>query len=143
RQVEDASDALLRLRMHVEAAIDFVDEPIETLGLPQVSTALARLQDGLGELLARAERGRRLRDGLHAVLLGPPNAGTGALLPALAADASALVADVAGTPPDVLRAVVRAAGLELVLADTAGLRAGGDALEREGMRGARAEVERA
>src|SRR5690606_6303266 len=44
RQVEDASDALLRLRIHVEAAIDFVDEPIETLGLPQVATALARLQ---------------------------------------------------------------------------------------------------
>lgn len=143
RQVEDASDALLRLRIHVEAAIDFVDEPIETLGLPQVATALARLQDELRELLARAERGRRLRDGLHAVLLGPPNAGKSSLLNALAGDARAIVADVAGTTRDVLREVVRIDGLELVLADTAGLREGGDAIEREGMRRARAEVERA
>ncbi len=143
RQVEEAADGLLRLRIHVEAAIDFVDEPIETLGLPQVAASLQRLRDGLAELLQRAERGRRLRDGLHAVLLGPPNAGKSSLLNALAGDARAIVADVAGTTRDVLRETVRIDGLELVLADTAGLREGGDAIEREGMRRARAEVERA
>ena len=143
RQVEEAADQLLRLRIHVEAAIDFVDEPIETLGLPQVATALARLHAGLEDLLRRAGHGRRLRDGLHAVLLGPPNAGKSSLLNALAGDARAIVADIAGTTRDVLRETVRIDGLELVLADTAGLREGGDAIEREGMRRARAEVERA
>src|SRR5690606_18708103 len=88
-------------------------------------------------------RGRRLRDGLHAVLLGPPNAGKSSLLNALAGDARAIVADVAGTTRDVLRETVRIDGLELVLADTAGLREGGDAIEREGMRRAHAEVGRA
>lgn len=143
RQAEDIAEGLLRLRIHVEAAIDFVDEPIETLGLPQVAAQLDRQCAALQDLLARAERGRRLRDGLHAVLLGPPNAGKSSLLNALAGDARAIVADVAGTTRDVLREVVRIDGLELVLADTAGLREGGDEIEREGMRRARAELERA
>src|SRR5690606_32985524 len=143
RQAEDIAAELLRLRIHVEAAIDFVDEPIETLGLPQVAAGLQRLRAALEQLLQRAERGRRLRDGLHAVLLGRPNAGKSSLLNALAGDARAIVADVAGTTRDVLREVVRIDGLELVAADTAGLREGGDAIEREGMRRARAEVARA
>ena len=142
-RVEAIAAGLLQLRIHVEAAIDFVDEPIETLGLPQVRNRLHGLQSQLQALLAEAERGRRLRDGLHAVLLGPPNAGKSSLLNALAGDARAIVADVAGTTRDVLRETVRIDGLELVLADTAGLREGGDAIEREGMRRARAELERA
>ncbi|MFO7339045.1 MAG: tRNA uridine-5-carboxymethylaminomethyl(34) synthesis GTPase MnmE [Lysobacteraceae bacterium] len=143
RRVEAVAEALLRLRIHVEAAIDFADEPIETLGLDQVRTSLQALCADLERLLAEAERGRRLRDGLHAVLLGPPNAGKSSLLNALAGDARAIVADVAGTTRDVLRETVRIDGLELVLADTAGLREGGDAIEQEGMRRARAELERA
>lgn len=143
QRVDAIADVLLRLRVHVEAAIDFVDEPIETLGLPQVAAELDDLHARLHTLLQQAERGRRLRDGLHAVLLGPPNAGKSSLLNALAGDARAIVADVAGTTRDVLRETVRIDGLELVLADTAGLREGGDAIEREGMRRARAELERA
>ena len=68
---------------------------------------------------------------MHAVIVGPPNAGKSSLLNALAGDARAIVADVAGTTRDVLRETVRIDGLELVLADTAGLREGGDAIELE------------
>jgi tRNA modification GTPase len=143
QRIESIAATLLRLRIHVEAAIDFVDEPIDTLGVVQVGNDLARLCDALRSLLAEAERGRRLRDGLHAVLLGPPNAGKSSLLNALAGDARAIVAEVAGTTRDVLRETVRIDGLELVLSDTAGLREGGDAIEREGMRRARVELERA
>ncbi|AKC86722.1 tRNA uridine-5-carboxymethylaminomethyl(34) synthesis GTPase MnmE [Pseudoxanthomonas suwonensis] len=143
RRIESVAATLLRLRIHVEAAIDFVDEPIETLGIGQVRADLARLGDDLRILLAEAERGRRLRDGLHAVLLGPPNAGKSSLLNALAGDARAIVADIAGTTRDVLRETVRIDGLELELSDTAGLREGGDAIEREGMRRAHAELQRA
>lgn len=143
RRVEAIAATLLRLRVHVEAAIDFVDEPIETLGIGAVRADLETMCVGLSDLLEQAERGRRLRDGLHAVLLGPPNAGKSSLLNALAGDARAIVADVAGTTRDVLRETVRIDGLELELSDTAGLREGGDAIEREGMRRAHAEVERA
>ena len=105
----------------------------------RLDTTIAALDD----LMAQAERGRRLRDGLHAVIVGPPNAGKSSLLNALAGSDRAIVTDIAGTTRDLLHEVVRIDGVELGLVDTAGLREGGDAIEREGMRRAQAELERA
>jgi len=143
RRVEALAEQLTVLRIHVEAAIDFADEPIDTLGGEQVRAGLADARDGLARLLRDAERGRKLRDGLHAVLVGPPNAGKSSLLNALAGSDRAIVTDIAGTTRDVLRETIRIDGLELTLVDTAGLRDSGDAIEREGMRRARTELERA
>ncbi|WP_282298151.1 tRNA uridine-5-carboxymethylaminomethyl(34) synthesis GTPase MnmE [Stenotrophomonas sp. PS02289] len=142
RRVEDAAEQLVRLRIHVEAAIDFADEPLDTLGGEQVRSGLADALRAMVQLQADAERGRRLRDGLHAVLVGPPNAGKSSLLNALAGSERAIVTDIAGTTRDTLRETIRIDGLELTLVDTAGLREGGDAIEREGMRRARAEMQR-
>ncbi|HZH43031.1 MAG TPA: tRNA uridine-5-carboxymethylaminomethyl(34) synthesis GTPase MnmE [Lysobacter sp.] len=143
RRVDALAEALLAIRVHVEAAIDFADEPIETLGGRELATRLAGAADDLDALLAAAERGRRLRDGLHAVIVGPPNAGKSSLLNALAGRERAIVTDVAGTTRDLLHEVVRVGGVELTLVDTAGLRDGGDAIEREGMRRAHEELTRA
>jgi tRNA modification GTPase len=134
---------VLAIRVHVEAAIDFADEPIDTLGGAQLRARFAQAAQALDELLGAAERGRRLRDGLHAVIVGPPNAGKSSLLNALAGSDRAIVTDIAGTTRDLLHEVVRIDGVELTLVDTAGLREGGDAIEREGMRRARNELERA
>ena len=143
RRVEEVGEQLLHLRIHVEAAIDFADEPLDTLGGSQVRAGLARAREGLELLRIDAERGRKLRDGLHVVLLGPPNAGKSSLLNALAGSERAIVTDIAGTTRDVLRETIRIDGLELTLVDTAGLREGGDAIEREGMRRAHAETRQA
>jgi len=143
RRVEALGEQVTVLRIHIEAAIDFADEPIETLGGAQVRAGLSAAQATLAELLRDAERGRKLRDGVHAVLIGPPNAGKSSLLNALAGSERAIVTDVAGTTRDTLRETIRIDGLELTLVDTAGLRESGDAIEREGMRRARAELERA
>ncbi|WP_145480459.1 tRNA uridine-5-carboxymethylaminomethyl(34) synthesis GTPase MnmE [Stenotrophomonas rhizophila] len=142
RRVEDTGEQLVRLRIHVEAAIDFADEPLDTLGGDQVRQGLGDVLLALATLHDDAERGRRLRDGLHAVLVGPPNAGKSSLLNALAGSERAIVTDIAGTTRDTLRETIRIDGLELTLVDTAGLREGGDAIEREGMRRARAEMQR-
>lgn len=142
RRVEDTGEQLVRLRIHVEAAIDFADEPLDTLGGDQVRQGLGDVLLALATLRDDAERGRRLRDGLHAVLVGPPNAGKSSLLNALAGSERAIVTDIAGTTRDTLRETIRIDGLELTLVDTAGLREGGDAIEREGMRRARAEMQR-
>lgn len=143
RRVEELGEQVTVLRIHIEAAIDFADEPIETLGGAQVRAGLAAAQSTLAELQRDAERGRKLRDGLHAVLIGPPNAGKSSLLNALSGSERAIVTDVAGTTRDTLRETIRIDGLELTLVDTAGLRDSGDAIEREGMRRARAELQRA
>lgn len=142
-RVEGIGQSLLALRVHVEAAIDFADESIDTLGGEQVRAGLADASRRLAALIVDAERGRKLRDGVHAVIVGPPNAGKSSLLNALAGSDRAIVTDVAGTTRDTLRETIRLDGLELHLVDTAGLRDGGDAIEREGMRRARAELARA
>jgi len=143
RRADAIAAAMLALRVQVEAAIDFADEPLDTLGNAQVASALDRVASDLDALLHDAERGRRLRDGLHAVIVGPPNAGKSSLLNALAGSERAIVTDIPGTTRDLLVETIRSDGVELTLVDTAGLREGGDAIEREGMRRARVELSRA
>lgn len=143
KRVDALAAALLRLRVHVEAAIDFADEPLDTLGGAALHAGLIQADANLAALLREAERGQKLRDGLHAVIVGPPNAGKSSLMNALAGSDRAIVSDIAGTTRDLLRETVRVDGLELTLVDTAGLRTGGDAIEREGMRRAETELGRA
>lgn len=134
---------LLHVRVHCEAAIDFTDEPIETLDGGALRERMTAIAGALDALLEQAEQGRRLRDGVHAVIVGPPNAGKSSLLNALAGVERAIVTDIAGTTRDLLQETVRVDGVELTLVDTAGLRDSGDAIEREGIRRARAELARA
>ena len=142
-RVDTLAAHILHLRVHMEAAIDFADEPIETLGGHALRDGIAAATSELDALLLAAERGRRLRDGLHAVLVGLPNAGKSSLLNALAGTDRAIVTEVPGTTRDLLHETIRVDGVELTLVDTAGQRDGGDAIEREGMRRARAELEHA
>ena len=143
RRIHGLAAELLAIRVHVEAAIDFADEPLDTLGGQQLRARLDASIATLAALLGDAERGRKLRDGLHAVIVGPPNAGKSSLLNALAGSDRAIVTDIAGTTRDLLHETVRIDGVELTLVDTAGLRDTGDAIEREGIRRAHAELERA
>src|SRR5690606_36809252 len=114
----------------------------ETLGGNALNRGLAEARAQLDTLLVAAERGRKLRDGLHAVIVGPPNAGKSSLLNALSGSERAIVTEIAGTTRDLLHETLRIDGFELNLVDTAGLREDGDEIEREGMRRARAELRR-
>lgn len=143
QRVSALAERLLRLRVQIEADIDFADEPIDPVGGAALRQELDAARADLDALLVAAQQGQRLRDGLHAVLIGPPNAGKSSLLNVLAGSDRAIVTDIAGTTRDLLRETVQVDGVELTLVDTAGLRAGGDAIEREGMRRAEAELARA
>jgi tRNA modification GTPase len=143
RRVDALATQVLELRVFVEASIDFADEALETPGAAGLRAQLAGARAALQDLLLAARRGQRLRDGLHAVIVGPPNAGKSSLLNALAGSDSAIVTEIPGTTRDLLREVVHIDGVELTLVDTAGLRESGDAIEREGMRRAHGELERA
>jgi tRNA modification GTPase len=143
QRVDALMAQLLAIRVHVEAAIDFADESLDTLGGTALFGRLQQARDTLTQLRGDAERGRKLRDGLHVVLVGPPNAGKSSLLNALARSERAIVTDIAGTTRDVLQETIRIDGVELTLVDTAGLRHADDAIEAEGIRRARGELARA
>jgi tRNA modification GTPase len=141
-KVDDLLAALIALRVHIEAAIDFPEEEIDFLADPAIGAQMTDLRQRLTALLREAQRGVRLNDGLNVAIVGRPNAGKSSLLNALAGSERAIVTAIPGTTRDVLREVLNLDGVALELADTAGLRETSDIVEQEGVRRARAQLER-
>ncbi|HYW05211.1 MAG TPA: tRNA uridine-5-carboxymethylaminomethyl(34) synthesis GTPase MnmE [Gammaproteobacteria bacterium] len=143
RRVGALTEALTDLRALVEAAIDFPDEELELLDDDRVAARIGELLERIGELKQQARRGRLVQEGMRVVLAGPPNVGKSSLLNHLAGHDAAIVTAVPGTTRDVLREHIQLDGLPLHLVDTAGLRQSPDAVEAEGVRRARREIETA
>ncbi|TDY03871.1 tRNA modification GTPase trmE [Thiohalophilus thiocyanatoxydans] len=131
--IHSVVEQLTELRIYVEAAIDFPEEEIDFLSDRRVTEQLAWLQRELNEVIKQAHQGQLLREGMRIVLAGRPNTGKSSLLNALAGRESAIVTHIAGTTRDVLREEISIDGLPLHIIDTAGLREGGDEVERLGM----------
>ncbi len=141
--VQGLTDSLIDLRAYVEAAIDFPEEEVDFLGEAQLAERLAGVRGHFDAVIAAAGQGRLLRDGLTVVLAGRPNSGKSSLLNRLAGYDAAIVTAIPGTTRDVLRERIDIDGLPLHVLDTAGLRDSDDAVEREGVRRAAAEMTRA
>ena len=130
-------EQLIRLRLHVEAAIDFPEEEIDFLSDQQLRDRIDEVGRAFTILRNKAASGRLLRDGYQLVIVGKPNAGKSSLLNALSGQESAIVTEVAGTTRDILRERIVIDGLAVELVDTAGLREDPDRIEAEGIRRAR------
>ena len=143
--VQALRDDLVHLRMGVEATLDFPEEDIDFIRQADVAGQLARLLGRLDDVLARTRQGALLREGLHVVIAGQPNAGKSSLLNALAQAEVAIVTPIAGTTRDVLQQAIQIEGVPLHVIDTAGLREGDavDEVERIGIARAWARIEQA
>ncbi len=136
-------EKMIQIRIYVEAALDFPEEEIDFLADNSVTTRLQAIKDQLQSIKNKATQGNLLRDGLHLVIIGKPNAGKSSLLNVLAGNETAIVTDVAGTTRDILREAINLDGMPLHLVDTAGLRESNDPVEKIGIQRAWQEIEKA
>jgi tRNA modification GTPase len=141
--VSALTEQLIRLRLHVEAAIDFPEDEIDFLADAALQAQIEACAATFAELQQTVAAGRRLRDGLQVVIVGKPNAGKSSLLNLLSGQDAAIVTEVAGTTRDILREHIDIDGLGVELIDTAGLRDDPDVIEAEGIRRARQALQTA
>ena len=142
-RVGQLNDALIELRTLVEATLDFAEEEIDFLERTGVVEKLDRLREGVKTLLAEAEQGRILRDGVKVVLIGQPNVGKSSLLNCLAREEVAIVTEIPGTTRDPLRHEMAIEGVPVHFVDTAGLRDATDTVEKIGIQRAWREIHQA
>jgi tRNA modification GTPase len=143
RRTTEARDSLLETLAHLEAWIDFPEEDID----PQTGELLrARIRYVLAaveSLLATADQGRVLREGVRTVIFGEPNVGKSSLLNRLLGFERAIVSEIAGTTRDTIEETINLHGIPLRLVDTAGVREATDRIEAEGIQRTVRQIEAA
>ena len=139
-RIKVLQDTIIRLRMFVEATLDFPEEDIEFIEAERAREKLAETRTALEHVIAEAGRGQLLHDGIRIVLAGEPNVGKSSLLNALAGDEIAIVAPIAGTTRDTVKTRISIKGLPTEVIDTAGLRDTIDQVEALGIERTRAAI---
>jgi tRNA modification GTPase len=128
---------LIQALAHLEVVIDFPDEGLPPEIMAKVWGEVDGLERSIESHLDDGGRGERIREGILVAIIGPPNAGKSSLLNFLAQRDAAIVSSTPGTTRDVIEVHIDLGGFAITLADTAGLRDSGDAIESEGVRRAR------
>ena len=147
QEIHSLRDALIHLRMLVEATLDFPEEEIDFLQQADAAGQLAGIAAQLDAIRRQAQQGALLREGIQVVIAGQPNAGKSSLLNALAGAELAIVTPIAGTTRDKVTQTIQIEGVPLHVIDTAGLRdtalAEVDQVEAIGIERAWSEITRA
>ncbi|MDR1229034.1 MAG: tRNA uridine-5-carboxymethylaminomethyl(34) synthesis GTPase MnmE [Azoarcus sp.] len=133
RAIRALVEELTGLRTLVEATLDFPEEEIDFLKQADAFGRVARLDERLARVRARAKQGQLFQAGLSVVLVGQPNVGKSSLLNRLAGDELAIVTPIPGTTRDALKSAIQIHGIPLHIIDTAGLRDTGDEIEKVGI----------
>jgi tRNA modification GTPase len=143
RRTTEARDHLLETLAHLEAWIDFPEEDIDPQSGKALISRIHAVLATIDSLLATADQGRILREGVRTVIFGEPNVGKSSLLNRLLGFERAIVSDLAGTTRDTIEETISLAGIPLRLVDTAGMREAADQIEAQGIQRTVRQIESA
>ncbi len=143
RRIGAMVEALIELRMLIEATLDFPEDDTPFMEQAQVRARLDGLRSQLAQILAGSRRGSLLRAGIHVVIAGEPNVGKSSLLNRLAEEDVAIVSEIPGTTRDAIRQSISVRGVPLHVVDTAGLRYSSDPIEAIGISRAWENIQKA
>jgi tRNA modification GTPase len=143
RRTTEARDHLLETLAHLEAWIDFPEEDIDPQSAAHLTSRINEVLAVIDSLLATADQGRVLREGVRTVIFGEPNVGKSSLLNRLLGFERAIVSELAGTTRDTIEETINLDGIPLRLVDTAGVRVAQDRIEAEGIQRTVRQIEAA
>ena len=143
KTVKRMQDSLTDLISYAEVLLDYPEEDFPEAKAEDFRKVLSELRGEIGDLVAGYATGRKLREGVTAVLCGRANAGKSSLFNALLRFDRAIVTDIPGTTRDTIEGVFECEGIKVRLVDTAGVREAGDEIERLGISRSLEELENA
>lgn len=143
KKINDMREKLVDFIAKIEVCIDYPEDDVEEQTAGMILPDLKKIIDELDDMLATANRGRIYKEGLLVAIMGRPNVGKSSLLNAIVGENRAIVTQIPGTTRDTLEATVDIKGLEVNLIDTAGIRQGGDEIEKIGIERATDVIDKA
>ncbi|HBL85153.1 MAG: tRNA uridine-5-carboxymethylaminomethyl(34) synthesis GTPase MnmE [Clostridiales bacterium GWF2_38_85] len=136
-------DRLVALAASVYAFIDYPDEDMTDVTIPEMKQELQFLSERLNQLISTHRYGKAISEGVDTAIVGKPNTGKSSLLNLIVGYDRAIVTDIAGTTRDVISEQVRFGSVLLNLSDTAGIRESDDKIEWMGVKKSREKINEA
>lgn len=133
QKMRKLKDRMMELLAHLLALIDFPEDDVDKLERWQMLESAKEILKEIEKLIASAESGRIIREGLKTAIIGKPNVGKSSLLNALLKENRAIVTDIPSTRRDIIEEYLNVKGIPIRLIDTAGIRDTDELVEKIGV----------